>query len=72
LLDAAVVDIPDEVSGEIPVAFIRLSRSVQPTEEEEVGFCRRYLAPYKTPRHWRFVTQFPLTASGKRVSDPSP
>jgi len=63
--DAAVVGIPDEVWGEIPVAFVRLSGSVQPTEEELAGFCRRHLASYKTPRHWRFVTQFPLTASGK-------
>ena len=63
--DAAVVGVPDDVWGEIPVAFIRLSSDVQPTEEELFGFCRQHLAPYKTPRHWRFVTQFPLTASGK-------
>ena len=63
--DAAVVGIPDEVWGEIPVAFIRLSGDLQPTEEELFGFCRDHLAPFKTPRHWRFVAQFPLTASGK-------
>jgi fatty-acyl-CoA synthase len=63
--DAAVVGIPDDVWGEIPVAFIRLSGDVQPTEEELRGFCRQHLAAYKTPRHWRFVAQFPLTASGK-------
>lgn len=63
--DAAVVGIPDEVWGEIPVAFIRLSGDVRPTEEELSVLCRQHLAHYKTPKHWRFVAQFPLTASGK-------
>jgi fatty-acyl-CoA synthase len=28
-------------------------------------FCREHLASYKVPRIWRFVEQFPQTASGK-------
>jgi acyl-CoA synthetase (AMP-forming)/AMP-acid ligase II len=28
-------------------------------------FCCRHLASYKVPRIWRFVDQFPQTASGK-------
>jgi fatty-acyl-CoA synthase len=29
------------------------------------AFCRERLASYKIPRVWRFVEQFPQTASGK-------
>ena len=29
------------------------------------AFCRRHLASHKVPRLWRFVSQFPQTASGK-------
>jgi acyl-coenzyme A synthetase/AMP-(fatty) acid ligase len=35
------------------------------TTEELIAFCRQHLAPFKTPKHWRFVDQFPQTASGK-------
>jgi fatty-acyl-CoA synthase len=28
-------------------------------------FCRERLAPYKTPRIWQCVDEFPQTASGK-------
>ncbi|MHB8466673.1 MAG: AMP-binding enzyme [Acidimicrobiales bacterium] len=29
------------------------------------AFVREHLASYKAPRQWRFVEEFPLTASGK-------
>ena len=62
--DAAVVGVPDAVWGEIPVAFVRPA-GPRPSEQELFDFCRQHLAPYKTPRHWRFVARFPQTASGK-------
>jgi fatty-acyl-CoA synthase len=65
IADAAVVGVPDPKWGEIPVAFVRLAGEMRPCEDDLVAFCRAHLAPYKTPRHWCFVDQFPQTPSGK-------
>jgi fatty-acyl-CoA synthase len=63
--DAAVVGIPDEKWGEVVAAFVRLAPGQTATEEALVAHCRKHLAPYKTPCHWRVVAQFPQTPSGK-------
>jgi fatty-acyl-CoA synthase len=65
VIDVAVVGVPDEVWGEIPAAVIRCADGNRPSEDDLFDFCRQHLAPYKTPRLWRFVDQFPQTASGK-------
>jgi fatty-acyl-CoA synthase len=63
--DVAVVGIPDAYWGEVVAAFVRPAAGQAPTEEELFAYCRQHLAGYKTPRHWRFVEQFPQTPSGK-------
>jgi acyl-CoA synthetase (AMP-forming)/AMP-acid ligase II len=63
--DAAVVGVPDERWGEEVAAFIRLAVGKTVDQEELFGYCRERLAPYKTPVHWFFLDEFPLTASGK-------
>lgn len=65
VIDVAVVGVPDETWGEIPAAVIRCAGGKRPSEDDLFDFCRQHLAPYKTPRLWRFVDQFPQTASGK-------
>ncbi|QBR03398.1 AMP-binding protein [Paraburkholderia pallida] len=62
---ACVVGLPDAEWGEIIAAFVQLKAGRAEGESELTSFCRTRLASYKTPRVWRFVDQFPQTASGK-------
>ncbi|MCF2525126.1 AMP-binding protein [Bradyrhizobium sp. G127] len=59
----AVIGVPDREWGEIVVAFVQTKATAD--EAALTAFCRERLASYKVPRIWRFVAQFPQTASGK-------
>ncbi|HEX3782620.1 MAG TPA: AMP-binding protein [Pseudonocardiaceae bacterium] len=64
--DAAVLGMPDPTWGEQVAAFVRPAPGVPvPDEDELFRHVRRHLAPHKTPRVWRFVDEFPMTATGK-------
>ena len=60
-----VFGVPDERYGEEVSAFVipRPGRGL--TEEGVREFCRGRIAHYKVPRHVRFVTEMPVTATGK-------
>jgi fatty-acyl-CoA synthase len=63
--DVAVVGIPDERWGEQVCAFVRPAPGARLDREELDAHVRAELAPYKAPRTWVFVEEFPLTPSGK-------
>ncbi|MEP7341540.1 MAG: AMP-binding protein [Acidobacteriota bacterium] len=63
--DAYVYAIKSEFFGEEVAAAVRLKPAMSATEEELKAFCQSNLARFKTPRYWRFVDEFPMTASGK-------
>jgi fatty-acyl-CoA synthase len=63
--EVQVVGIPHARLGEIVVAWVRLSPGVEATEEEIKNFCQGQIAYYKIPEHVRFVTEYPITLSGK-------
>jgi fatty-acyl-CoA synthase len=64
--EAAVVGVPDDKWGEVVAAFVRIAPGHSPPAPDELrAHCREHLAPYKTPLHWVFVDEFPLTPSGK-------
>jgi fatty-acyl-CoA synthase len=68
--DAYVYGLPDDFFGEIVAAAVRLrddaaDRSGRGLAEELIGFCAAGLTKFKVPKHVRFVTGFPMTASGK-------
>lgn len=66
---ANVVGIPDERLGEVAVAFVELRPGAQATEEEILAFCRGQIASFKVPRHVRFVTEWPMSATKIRKGD---
>jgi acetyl-CoA synthetase len=64
----AVVGVPDAVRGQAIKAFIQLAdgREPSPVLEEDIRqLVRTRLAAYEYPRHFEFVDQLPLTATGK-------
>lgn len=63
--DVYVYAIKSEFFGEEVGAAVKLKAGETATEEELKAFCQTQLARFKIPRYWRFVTDFPMTASGK-------
>ena len=61
----AVVGKPDEVSGEIPKAFVVLKENMTATEEEIKNFVNEKVAPYKAVRELEFRNELPMTLVGK-------
>ncbi|HLT59303.1 MAG TPA: o-succinylbenzoate--CoA ligase [Limnochordales bacterium] len=63
--EAAVVGVPDERWGQVPVAYVALRPGQPCTEAQLVAFCRERLAGYKVPARVTFVPELPKGASGK-------
>ncbi|MDR2472797.1 MAG: AMP-binding protein [Tannerella sp.] len=63
--DVQVAGIPSEKYGEEVGAFIILHDGATLTEEEVREYCRGKIARHKIPRYVLFVTEYPLTGSGK-------
>lgn len=66
ILEAAVVSQPDDRWGEVGCAFVLPRPGHQlPADEVLRSYCRALLAPYKVPKRFVKVTDFPRTAAGK-------
>ena len=63
--DVQVIGVPDKKYGEEVCAWIRLRQCHTATEDEIRDFCRGQIATFKIPRYIRFVTEFPMTVTGK-------
>jgi fatty-acyl-CoA synthase len=64
VIEAAVIGVPDHRMGEELAAFLRVSGE-PPDVEQLRAHVRSRLAAPKAPRYWVFLTEFPLTGSGK-------
>ncbi|MCE5296820.1 MAG: AMP-binding protein, partial [Euryarchaeota archaeon] len=63
--DVQVVGVPSKKYGEQCAAFVILKQGAKLTEEDIQDNCRGKIAWYKIPKYVAFVSEFPLTASGK-------
>jgi fatty-acyl-CoA synthase len=63
--DVQVIGVPDLKYGEELCAWIKLREGESATPEEIRAFCQGQIAHYKVPRHIRFVSEFPMTITGK-------
>jgi fatty-acyl-CoA synthase len=65
IADVYIYGAPDERLGEEVAAAIRLKPNETLTLDEVRAFCEGRIAKFKIPHSLRFVTEFPMTASGK-------
>lgn len=63
--EAAVIGVPDKKWGEVGQAFIVSNNQKPPSETEIQEYCKKHLAKYKIPKHYRFLSELPKSDSGK-------
>ena len=57
--------VPDEYYGEEVMAWVQLHAGETATEDEIRAWCKDRIAHTKIPKHVWFVTEFPMTVTGK-------
>ena len=62
--DVQVIGVPSEKFGEEVMAWVKVKEGAAVTEDELNTFCLQ-MAHFKRPKYWKFVTEFPMTVSGK-------
>ncbi len=65
VLEVAVVGVPDQVFGEVPLAFIRVRQGADVSSAQLIALAERELADFKVPRQYRFVPEMPKNITGK-------
>jgi fatty-acyl-CoA synthase len=65
VLEVAVVGMPDDRWGEVPLAWVALRPGGQATEAELIDWVRSHLARFKAPKQVRFLDELPKGGTGK-------
>ena len=63
--DVQVIGVPDQRFGEEIMAWVMLRAGQEASEDEIRDYCRDRIAHYKVPRYVKFVSEFPMTVTGK-------
>jgi len=63
--EVQVFGVSDLKMGEEVCAWIMLTEGESATEDEIKNFCKDEITHFKIPRYVRFVTEFPMTVTGK-------
>ena len=61
----AVFGVPDQFYGEEVMAWVKLHKQEQASEDEIKEFCKGQIAHFKIPKYIWFVEEFPMTVTGK-------
>ena len=61
----AVVGAADARLGQVPVAFIETHAGWELSEQEVIDYCSAEMAAFKVPRDVLFISDWPMTESGK-------
>ena len=67
ITECAVIGIPDEIKGEVPIVFIiyKGEKDIQEVKKEAIGYIREEIGPIASPKEIYFVQDLPKTRSGK-------
>ncbi|HCY87688.1 MAG TPA: AMP-binding protein, partial [Desulfobacteraceae bacterium] len=65
IMDVQVAAVPSKKYGEEVGAFVILKEGADVEPSDVQDFCRGKISRYKIPRYVHFVTEYPMTASGK-------
>lgn len=65
ILDVQIIGVPSDRFGEEVMAWIKVRKGFNITEQELLDYCKGRIAHYKVPKYWKFVDEFPMTISGK-------
>lgn len=65
IAEVAVFGVPDSYYGEEVMAWVQLHDSATVSESDIRGFLKDKIAHFKIPKYIWFVTEFPMTVTGK-------
>ncbi|KAI3837987.1 hypothetical protein MKW92_038634 [Papaver armeniacum] len=65
ILDAAVIPVENEESGQMPMAYVVRANDLELTEDQVIQFISGQVAPYKKVRKVAFINSIPRSAAGK-------
>ena len=66
---AAIIGAPDPRLDEVPMAIVELVEQGALSEQDIMDYCARVMANFRVPKYVHFVTEWPLTGSGKVIKD---
>ncbi|GGC98215.1 AMP-binding protein [Pontibacillus salipaludis] len=65
ILDVQVIGVPDEKYGEELMAWVIVKEGRELSKDQLISFCQGKISRHKIPRYVEFVSEYPMTASGK-------
>ncbi|MFD2874995.1 hypothetical protein ACFTAO_01945 [Paenibacillus rhizoplanae] len=57
--EVMVVGVPDDLLGEVPIAFLKVSEECLVDIDALTKHCNLHLSSYKVPRQWRIINEIP-------------